>query len=155
MFFTDILTKEKIKAGKYILNKLVDEGWEVHGAAWLLHGHLPSDDEWYPSYEIFKHWSLHFIVPHDTLEVRINIRCRTLELRDAYINELYSDILAEDYFDISVDSPDTRLAKWLISQNPRPMTHPLGERLRANNRDIRDGFVYNLQKIATPERAEH
>ena len=151
MFFTDILTKEKIKAGKYILNKLVDEGWEVHGAAWLLHGQLPSDDEWYPSYEIFKHWSLHFIVPHDILD----IRCRTLELRDAYINELYSDILAEDYFDISVDSPDDRLAKWLISQNPCPRTHPLGERLRANNRDIRDGFVYNLQKIATPERAEH
>lgn len=147
MFYADILTREKIKAGKYILDKLAEEGWEVHGAAWLLHGRLPSDDEWYPGYEIFKHWSLHFLVKHYNREAAAYAYNRISELRNAYIDELYDDALFEDYFDVSVDSLDDRLAQWLINRRSSPLVkHPLGYRLRECNNDIRDGFVYNLSK---------
>ena len=153
MFYSDILTREKIKAGKFLLDKLVEEGWEVHCAAWLLHGQLPDDDEWYPGYEVLQRWSLHFFVQHDTREARMCANHRISELRDAYIDELYDDALFEDYFVISVDSPDDRLAEWLINRRSRPMENPLGERLHASSRDIRDGFVYNLGKSPAQKKA--
>ena len=84
MFYSDILTREKIKAGKFILDRLVEEGWEVHGAAWLLHGELPDEDEWYPGYEIHKDWRLHFFVRHDTREAMMCADHRIPELRNAY-----------------------------------------------------------------------
>ena len=151
MFYFEILTREKIKAGKFILDKLVEEGWEVHGAAWLLHGDLPDDDEWYPGHEIFKCWSLHFFVQYDTRDSMLRADRRISEIRNAYVDEIYGDALIEDYFDIQVDSPDDGLAQWVIARPRRNTEHPLGQRLYASNNRIRDGFVYNL---GTPPEQE-
>ena len=146
MLYSDILTREKIKAGKFILDKLVEEGWEVQGAAWLLHGDLPDEDEWYPGHEIFKCWKLHFFVRYETRDSMFRADRRISEIRNTYIDESYGDALMEDYFDVGVDSPSDRLAQWVIDQPPHKMEHPLGQRLHRSSNRIRDGFVYNLGK---------
>lgn len=146
MLYSDILTREKIKAGKHIIDEFIAEGWEVRCAAWLLHRAMPDDDEWYPGYELVKEWTLHLFVPHNNRETRSCAYNRISALRDACINRMYGDTLSEDYFRISVESLDNPLARWFTNLPAYPMEHPLGHRLPAGSRHIRDGFVYNLQK---------
>ena len=152
MLYSDILTREKIKAGKYIVDKFMAEGWEVRCAAWLLHGSMPEDDEWYPGYEIDKEWALHVFVPHYTIEVLTGAYKRIAALRDDCIDRMYGDALAEDYFRVSVEALDNMLARWFINLPAHPVEHPVGERLHFSSNHIRDGFVYNLKQTAGPER---
>ena len=150
MFYTAILTREKIEAGKSIIDKLLAEGWEVHGAAWLLHGYIPELDEWHPGYESEKTWTLHFLMPTGTPETEDWAYGRVFDLRKAYVDELYDEPLLDDYFDISVSHPDSRLAKCL--QELPSVKHPLGERMTLRySSSIREGFVYNL---GTPPEQE-
>ena len=152
MLYSDILTREKIKAGKHIVDEFIAEGWEVHCAAWLLHGSVSEDDEWYPGYEIIKEWKLHVFVPHDDHETWIGARNRISALRDACINRMYGETLDEDYFRISVESLDNPLAQWFTSLPAYPMDHPTGHRLSyTSSNHIWDGFVYNLKPAAAPE----
>ena len=143
MFYTDILTREKIRAGKFIIDKLLEEGWEIHGAAWLLHGYIPEPDEWYPGYESEKTWTLHFYMQGGTPETENWAYGRIFDLRKAYVEELYDDALLDDYFEISVSPPDARQMKRLLELPPPE--HPLGERrYYGHSSSIRDCFVYNL-----------
>lgn len=149
MLYSDILTRETIKAGKHIIDEFIAEGWEVHCAAWLLHGSASEDDEWYPGYEIIKEWKLHVLVPQDNRDALSCARRRISALRDACIDRMYGDALPEDYFRILVEPLDSFLAEWFTSLPAYPMEHPLGHRLPATNSNhIRDGFVYNLKQTA-------
>ena len=147
MLYTDILTREKIKAGKFIIEKLLEEGWEVHAAAWLLHGYTPEPDEWYPGYESEKTWTLHFLMPRGTPETEDWAFGRVFDLRNAYVSSLYDAPLLEDYFDISVSSPDDWQLKELLELHP--VNHSLGERRHyRHSPHIKDCFVYNLGKAS-------
>ena len=151
MFYADTLTREKIKAGKYIIENLIQEGWDVQAAAWLLHGYTPEPDELYPGYEEHKYWCLHFIMPRGISNTDDWAFGRVRDLQKAYIDDLYEDALFDDQFPVSVNSPGESLANGLLELPP--IKHPLGERkIPKHSRNIRDGFVYNLKKAATQKR---
>ncbi len=150
MFYTEVLTREKIKAGKYIIKKLLDEGWDVQAAAWLLHGDTPEPDEWYPGYESTKYWCLSFVMSRGAQSSEDWAFGRVAEIQKAYIDELYDDALYDDYFSVSVISPGESLGKALLEL--RSVEHPLGERVSSIRHwsRIEDSFVYNLG--STPEQ---
>lgn len=152
MFYADLLTREKIKAGKRIMDQLLAEGWEVHGAVWLWRGYAPEPDEWHPGHESGNSWTLHFLMPKGAPETEDWAYGRVFELRNACVAELYGDALFDDYFDISVSPPDDRQLKNLLDSHP--VEHPLGERRRYGPAaPIRDCFVYNLGKSPAQKKA--
>ena len=76
---------------------------------------------------------------------------RIFELRKVCVEELYDDPLFDDYFDLTVDSPDGNLMKNIVSK--ATIRHPVGQRTGYRASGVFDCFVYNLDRAPASEAA--
>ena len=141
VLYSDILSREKIEAGKAILDKLIEEGWEVQTAAWIVDADTT-----------VKRWQLCFSLRLEDSESRQQASHRVWELEKACLADLYDVPLYDDTFGASITFQDSLLTKAVFSKYP--VHHPIGQRESFHFMDSSwEFFIYNLNHTPVHENA--